>query len=85
MPELPGPPKDFDDDQRRAWLKGAATIAQLQADQWAILAKQYRDAATDDEHDEDGDDDDECPECGDTLRDGLGGRVCLSCGHQPSA
>jgi len=85
MPELPGPSDDLDEQQRRAWLEGAATVAQLQADQWAIIAKQYRDAINDgdDQADEDADADGECPECGGTIVDGLGGDVCLNCGHEP--
>jgi len=47
MPELPGPPEDWPDAERQAWLQGAATVASLMADQWAIIADQYEQAAAD--------------------------------------
>lgn len=86
MPELPGPPEDWSDEQRCAWFKGAATVAQLQADQWAIIAKQYREAADGeqsdggDSDDSDDDGDGQCPDCGTELVDGLGGATCPNCG-----
>jgi len=82
MPELPAPSEDRPDAERQAWLEGAAMVAQLQADQWAIIAKQYREAAEDLDpsaaDDVDGEDDGpgDCPECGDTLVDAMGGAVC---------
>ena len=84
MPTLPGPPDDLSDEARRAWFNGAATIAQLQADQWAILAQQYReagDALSDgDGAGADDDVDEGCPECGGELVESFGGETCLNCG-----
>jgi len=87
MPELPAPDDDRPDAERQAWLDGASTVAQLQADQWAIIAKQYREAAADlnepDSDDEDEDEDDgpgECPGCESNLLDAMGGAVCPRCG-----
>ena len=45
MPELPGPPAGYDEEQRRIWYEGATTVAKLQAEQWTIIADQYRKAA----------------------------------------
>jgi len=93
MPELPGPSEDRPDSERQAYLEGAAMVAQLQADQWALIAKQYREAveeldtsASDDVDDrsEDDDEDDlgECPDCESALIDAMGGAVCPRCGPQ---
>ncbi|GGO03497.1 hypothetical protein [Haloarcula pellucida] len=89
MPEIPGPSDDLSPEQQRAWLQGAATVAQLQSDQWAILAKQYREAAESLEDagdaDDEAEDDDHCPDCGaDALVDGLGGEVCTECDYGPN-
>ncbi|MBX0325803.1 hypothetical protein EGH21_22555 [Halomicroarcula sp. F13] len=85
--ELPAPPEDRPDAERQAWFEGAATVAQLQADQWAIIAKQYREAAEDLGHEDDPDDVDdeddgpgECPDCGMDRVKAMGGAVCPRCG-----
>jgi len=82
MPELPGPPEDASDEYRRAWLEGAATVAQLQADQWAIIAGRYREAA-----DEIGDGDAGDETTLDSPADGEGGgdgpKTCPECEHDP--
>ena len=88
MPELPAPSEDRPDTERRAWFEGAATVAQLQADQWAIIAKQYREAAedlepsasTDDADEAEDDGPGECPHCEQDLIDAMGGAVCPRCG-----
>jgi len=91
MPELPGPSEDRPDSERQAYLEGAAMVAQLQADQWAIIAKQYRevaeglDASASDDADTDGDDDGglgECPDCESDLIDAMGGAICPHCGSR---
>lgn len=71
MPELPGPPDDYDDDQRAAWLEGAATVARLQAQQWAIVADRYAEEADDQD-----DEADACDDCGADLVDAMGGAIC---------
>lgn len=76
MPELPGPPEDLTDAEQRAWLAGAATVADLARQQFAVIAETY---APDDEPDAD---DDSCPECDGELVDAFGGRVCTDCGFQ---
>lgn len=89
MPEIPGPSEDRPESERQAYFEGAAMVAQLQADQWAIIAKQYREAAEDldasgsDDADA-GDDDDlgECPDCESNLIDAMGGAICPRCGPQ---
>lgn len=89
MPELPGPSEDRPEAERQAYFEGAATVAQLQADQWAIIAKQYREAAEDldrsanDDVDAGGEDSDglgDCPDCESDLIDAMGGAVCPRCG-----
>jgi len=93
MPELPGPAEDRPDAERQAFFEGAAMVAQLQADQWAIIAKQYREAAEDlnesasddvDNRSEHDDEDDlgDCPDCESDLIDAMGGAVCPRCGPQ---
>lgn len=88
MPELPGPPSEYDDEQRRAWFEGAATVAGLLAQQDRVLAKQYADAVDGDDRGDRDDDatddsDDACPECGGNLVESFGGDICTECGHEP--
>lgn len=90
MPELPGPSDDRPDEERQAFFEGAAMVAQLQADQWAIIAKRYREAAedldasaSDDADAGDGDDGlGECSDCESDLIDAMGGAICPRCGPQ---
>lgn len=90
MPELPGPPEDYDDEQRDAWLAGAATVANLLSQQNAIIAGAYAEDSDDLEpggrdgaHPDANEDDEECPECGGTLIEQFGGAVCTNCSHEP--
>jgi hypothetical protein len=43
--EIPGPPAGYDEEQQRIWCEGAAAVAKLQAQQWAVIADQYTKAA----------------------------------------
>lgn len=69
MPELPGPPAGYDDDQRRIWYEGASAVANLQAHQWAIIADQYRRAAEGQVDEAEGDDVDEVVQAADDPPD----------------
>lgn len=95
MPELPGPPAGYDEEQRRIWFEGAAAVARLQAQQWGIIADQYQkraqrgdgdgdSSATTEVATSDDEGEDECPECDGQLVDGLGGEQCLNCGYEPN-
>jgi len=77
MPDLPGPPEEYDDEQRRAWRAGAATVASLLAQQNRIIADAYQPDGEDDT-----DDAGACPDCGATLVESFGGGVCPDCGFQ---
>jgi hypothetical protein len=86
MPELPGPPEDYDDDQRQAWLEGAATVAGLLGQQGQIIAARYGDAGAETESEENDATEageDACPQCGAALVESLGGDVCLECDYEP--
>ena len=72
-PPLPGPPDDYDDDMRRAWLEGASAVAGILATQNRIIASAY-----DDEIDARDDTGETC-ECGAEKIDGLGGAICPEC------
>jgi hypothetical protein len=76
MPELPGPPADYSDEQQRAWRAGAATVARILGQQGSIIADAY---APDDEGDDEGG---TCPECDTDLVEAFGGGVCPDCGFQ---
>jgi hypothetical protein len=76
MPELPGPPADYSDEQKRAWRAGAATVARILSQQGSIIADAY--APDDGGDDEDG----TCPECGADLVEAFGGGVCPDCDFQ---
>lgn len=77
MPELPGPPEDLSDREKRIWRAGAATVADLARQQFQIIADEY----APDESDE-AENDDACPECGGEMYEGFGGAVCADCGFQ---
>lgn len=87
MPEVPGPPTEYDEQQREAWLEGAATVARIMADQNAVIAGVYRKHADEDgkecpeSAEESGDDEDAdtCDDCGGQLLDAMGGPVCPNC------
>lgn len=91
MPELPGPPEHYDDEQRRIWFEAAATVAGLLGQQGQIIETRYGEAAddlADDTNDNDGGDatgadEGPCPKCGADLVESLGGDVCLDCGYEP--
>jgi len=45
---IPGPPDDMTDAESEAWLRGAATVASILAQQNRILANAYDDMAPND-------------------------------------
>jgi|GEM_PF-2957063 hypothetical protein len=72
-PVVPGPPDDYSEEERRAWLEGAAEVAEILGTQNAIIAETYSDQI--DESDNEG----ETCECGAEKIDGLGGAICPEC------
>lgn len=82
MPELPGPPEKYTEEQRQAWLQGAATVARLLGQQNAIIAGKYEDQAGEDREPTANEDPDSCPECGGELLESFGGAVCTECDYE---
>lgn len=81
MPEIPGPPDDYSDAERRAWLEGAATVAEMYAYQTDVIAARYAGEMQNgtDDVDESDEDDDTCDECGAAKIDSFDGPICLDC------
>ena len=71
MPNIPGPPDDYSDEKKQAWMEGATSVLEILRVQNRIIENAYKDEIEDDS--------DDCDECGGPLIEGFGGPICPEC------